>query len=135
MPEPVIDRTWPITVATLRKALGYSSDQGDADELALFAQAACELIDLMTGRASDPTRHTVTVGESAVVPIVFINSARETAKLWWQQSKNGPRGVVSDPGAQVQGPPMGAALPRKVEGWLADYPPPPGFGQPITEAE
>jgi hypothetical protein len=57
-------------------------------------------------------------------------SARETGKLWWQQSKNGPKGVPSDPTMQVQAPPMGAALPRKVEGWLSDFPPAPGFGQP-----
>lgn len=131
MPEPTVDRTWPITVATLRKALGYSPEQGDADELALFAQSACELIDRKTGRDADPLRHTQ--GESHVLPLIFIQSARETAKLWWQQSKNGPRGPVNDPGAQVQGPPMGAALPRKVEGWLFDYPPPPGFGQPTTQ--
>lgn len=133
MPEPTIDRTWPITVATLRKALGYAAEQGDADELALFAQGACELIDRKTGRNVDPLRHTVTIGDVPVVPITFISAARETAKLWWQQSKNGPRGPVTDPGAQVQGPPQGASLPRKVEGWLEEFPPPPGFGQPITE--
>jgi len=128
-PEPVVDRTWPISVATLRKALEYQSTQGDPDELALYAQAACELIDKKTGRDVDPTRHLVTIGGEQVVPLAFINSARETAKLWVQQSKNGPRGVVTDPSAQVQGPPMGATLPWRVEGWLAAYPPPPGFGQ------
>ena len=133
MPEPTVDRTWPITIATLRKALGFSADQGDDDELALYTQAACELIDQKTGRDKDPLRHTVTVADAPVVPIVFILAARETAKLWWQQAKNGPRGGVTDPAAQVQGPPMGAALPRKVEGWLLDYPAPPGFGQPVPE--
>ena len=132
MPEPAIDRTWPITVATLRKALGYAENQGDADELALFAQAACERIDTRTGRDVEPTRHNL---GDAKPPIIFILSARETAKLWWQQSKNGPRGNVTDPGAQVQGPPMGAELPRKVEGWLSPFQPAPGFGQPLPVTE
>ena len=45
-------------------------------------------------------------------------AARETAKLWWEQSKNGPRGGGEDPSA-----PMGADLPRRVQGWLSPYPP------------
>jgi hypothetical protein len=130
MTEPTVDRTWPIAIATLRSALGYDANQGDELELALFAQTACEKIDQRTGRDVDPTRHLVTVGDGTAVPLIFIMSARETAKLWWQQSKNGPKGVPSDPTMQVQGPPQGAALPRKVEGWLADFPPAPGFGQP-----
>jgi hypothetical protein len=62
-----------------------------------------------------------------VLPIIFTLSAREAAKLWWQQSKNGPRGVPGAVTDQLSGPPMGAALPRKVEGWLSDYPPAPGI--------
>lgn len=121
--------TWPIAAADLRKALGYSDTQGDADELELFASAACERIDTYTGRDVDPTRHQKADGS---LPVVFTLAARETAKLWWQQSKNGPRGVPSDPSMQLQGPPMGADLPRKVEGWLADYPPRWGFGIDTT---
>lgn len=132
MTEPTVDRTWPITIATLRKALGFSDTQGEDLELALFTQAACELIDKRTGRDADPTRHLVTIGTDQVVPIALINSAREIAKLWWQQSKNGPKGVPSDQSMQIQGPPMGATIPRKVEGWLADYPAPPGFGRSDT---
>lgn len=111
---------WPITEHELRKALGYDAQQGDTDELRLFASAACERIDIHTGRNVDAERHKLPNGE---LPTMFILAARETAKLWWQQSKNGPRGVPTDPGAQVSGPPMGADLPRKVEGWLAPYPP------------
>lgn len=126
-----VDTTWPITAATLRKALGYKTDEGDAAELELFAAAACEAIDERTGRDTDPTRHLI--GDPPHVPVIFIMAARETAKLWWQQTKNGPRGGGVDPNGQTQGPPMGAALPRKVEGWLEPYPAPPGFGQPIEE--
>ena len=118
--------SWPIGADELRRALGYDATQGDADELALFAAAACERIDVHTGRDSDPTRHLV----NGSVPLIFVMAARETAKLWWQQSKNGPRAIPSNPGDQVVGPPMGADLPRKVEGWLSPYLPQPGFGQP-----
>ena len=118
--------SWPINEVGLRKALGYDAEQGDTEELRLFAAAACERIDLHTGRNIDPTRHLIT----GHVPLIFIMAARETAKLWWQQSKNGPRAIPGNPGDQLAGPPMGADLPRKVEGWLSPYPAPPGFGQP-----
>lgn len=53
-------------------------------------------------------------------PTIVHLAGREVAKLWWQQSKNGPRGLPTAAGDQV-GPPMGADLPRKVEGWLSPY--------------
>jgi len=122
-------RPWPITEADLRKALGFDVQQGDTDELRLFAQAACDLIDTMTGRDVEAHRHEKADGS---LPIAFYMAARETAKLWWQQSKNGPRGVPTDPDSTVQGPPMGATLPRRAEGWIKHFPPPPGFGQPAS---
>lgn len=130
MADPTIDRTWPITIASLREALQYDSTEGDPNELLLYATAACERIDTETGRDVDQHRHELSDG---TLPVIFVLAARETAKLWWQQSKNGPRKVPSSPGDQIVGPPMGADLPRKVQGWLAPYPPPPGFGQPIVE--
>lgn len=114
---------WPITKEQLRSALGYKPGQDDDEELELFALAACELIDDRTGRIDDPARHLRPNGE---LPIIFTLAARETAKLWWQQSKNGPRAKAADPGDQ-SGPPMGADLPRKVQGWLEPYPAPPGI--------
>ena len=114
-----------LTAEDLRMALGFQLGQGDPDELDLFAQAAVERIDTYTGRDVDPDRHLLPSGE---LPVIFRLAARETAKLWWQQSKNGPRGVPSSEGITQVGPPMGADLPRKVEGWLAAYPPRPGFG-------
>ena len=114
-----------LTAEDLRMALGFQLGQGDPDELDLFAQAAVERIDTYTGRDVDPDRHLLPSGE---LPVIFRLAARETAKLWWQQSKNGPRGVPSSEGITQFGPPMGADLPRKVEGWLAAYPPRPGFG-------
>jgi hypothetical protein len=53
-------------------------------------------------------------------PVIVHLAGREVAKLWWQQSKNGPRGLPSA-AADQQGPPMGADLPRKVEGWLSPH--------------
>ena len=113
-----------LTADDLRVALGYQPGQGDPDELALFVAATVDRIDTYTGRNVDQTRHLV----SGELPVIFRLAARETAKLWWQQSKNGPRGVPSSEGITQFGPPMGADLPRKVEGWLAAYPPRPGFG-------
>lgn len=107
---------WPLTRTDLRSALSFGPTDGDNAELDLYIEAACEAIDRRTGRDKDPTRHLLESGE---VPTIFKLSARETAKLWWQQSKNGPRGQVA---ADAGGPPMGAALPRKVEGWLESYP-------------
>lgn len=119
--------SWPITTTDLKTALGIRADQQpapDPEELELFTTAACERIDEHTGRAADPTRHLKADG---TLPVIFRLAARETAKLWWQQTKNGRRGAPSDPDTQLDGPPMGADLPRKVEGWLAPYPPPPGI--------
>ncbi|MEB0286163.1 hypothetical protein QN355_06320 [Cryobacterium sp. 10S3] len=113
---------WPITPAELRNALGYTPEQGDELELELIATGACERIDSRTGRDIEPNRHLKADG---TLPVIFTLAARETAKLWWQQSKNGPRGQAPDPGAD--GAPRGIDLPRKVEGWLGDYPPPPGI--------
>lgn len=119
-----LDKTWPITVTTLRKALGYQPTQGDSDDLELYAAAACERIDEKTGRVTDPTRH---LGTDGTLPTIFILAARETAKLWVQQGSNGPKGQPTDPGAQVTGPPLGIDLPRRVEAWLTPYPPAPGI--------
>lgn len=129
MPDPEVDRTWPITIATLRKALAYKEDQGDDDELALFAQSACERIDIETGRDLEPTRHET----SGSVPLAFIMAARELAKFSFQQSKNGPRGLPQTQGDQPAGVPFGIDLPRKVQGLISNYPPPPGFGQPLSD--
>jgi hypothetical protein len=109
--------TWPLTRTDLRAALGYLTTDGDNTELDLFIAAACEAVDKKTGRDVTPTRHNLVSGDP---PLIFKLAARETAKLWWQQSKNGPRGGPQ--GADAGGPPMGAALPRKVEGWLEGYP-------------
>lgn len=112
---------WPITRADLRKAIGGVIPETEDSELDLFAAAATEAVDNATGRDEQADRHEV----EGKLPVIFILAARETGKLWWQQSKNGPRGESAG------GPPMGAALPRKVEGWLENYPPAPGFGQPV----
>lgn len=126
-----IDRTWPIPIAALRKALKYEADQGDPEELLLYTTAACERIDRRTGRDKDPNRHLV----DGVLPVTLILAARTTAKLWWQQHHNGPGGGPTSPEAQAGGPPMGADLPRQVEGWLSEFPAPPGFGQAPAEPE
>jgi len=109
---------WPLQAADLRKALQIGPADDDTVELELFMSAACELIDRRTGRDIDLTRWEV----AEAVPTIFLISARETAKLWWQQTKNGPRNRPpqgEDPG----GPPAGADLPRKVQSWLASFPP------------
>ncbi|MDR0594529.1 MAG: hypothetical protein LBG60_15030 [Bifidobacteriaceae bacterium] len=113
---------WPIGAADLRKALGFRPDQGDTPELDLYAASASVRIDAHTGRTVEPERHEV----GGALPEVFVLAARETAKLWWQQSRNGPRGLPQDPDSR-SGPPMGADLPYRVVGWLAAYPPPPGI--------
>lgn len=120
---------WPITAADLRLALGFDTTQGDTNELTLFATAASQRIDNETGRDVEPARHELTPGE---LPVLFTMAARETAKLWWMQSKSGPSGTPKAAADQPSGPPMGADLPRKVSGWLENYPPPPGFGQPLV---
>ena len=109
---------WPLTAADLRAALQYTIGQESDPELAEFMNAACELIDRMTGRDREPTRHEV----GGKVPYIFVLGAKATAKLWWQQERNGPRTRPAQ-GDVAAGPPMGASLPRKVEAWLADYPP------------
>ena len=118
---------WPITAEQLRKQLKYKPGQDDPEELDLFAAAACELIDKLTGRDVDESRHLKPDGE---LPAVFELAARETAKLWWAQSNHGPRsGMNLD--SDAIGPPMGAELPRKVQGWLAKYPARVGFGSDV----
>lgn len=109
---------WPLTTADMRTALQIPVGQEDDSELLLFIRAACEMIDRKTGRNIDKTRHEV----AGVLPSIFILAARETAKLWWQQTKNGPRNRPPQ-GEDFSGPPMGADLPRKVSSWLAEYPP------------
>lgn len=106
---------WPLAVADMRAALQIGPS--DEDELMVFMNAACEAIDRETGRDLDPTRHEV----GGKVPAIFILAGRETAKLWWQQTKNGPRNRPNT--GETVGPPMGADLPSKVKGWLAKYPP------------
>lgn len=108
---------WPITGNDLKTAL-QTPEEADAAELTLFALAASERIDDYTGRLSEPTRHALPSGE---MPVIFVLAARETAKLWWQQTKNGPRN--RPPQGDESGPPAGVDLPRKVQGWLANYPP------------
>lgn len=117
--------TWPITRADLRQALQYSSTQGDDDELDLFAEAACERIDAFVGRNVEPHRHENDAGD---LPRIFTLAAREAAKLWWQQTHGGPRGArTGDAADALAGVPMGAELPRKVQGWLQPYQPPAGI--------
>lgn len=108
---------WPISGKDLKTALVDESLQENDPELTLFATAVCERIDQYTGRDVEPTRHETTEGK---LPTVFILSARETAKLWWQQTKNGPRNRPSQ-GDDIT--PAGIDLPRKVQGWLGGYPP------------
>jgi hypothetical protein len=118
---------WPLDADGLRKALGFAEGQGDEDDLTLFAGVASSLIDRRTGRdasiGGDPTLYVV----DDKVPDIFVLAARETAKLWWQQSKNGPKGptegmgVVVGPHGGSTGVPMGADIPMKVAGWLSDY--------------
>ncbi|GAB2702367.1 hypothetical protein BKA24_001687 [Microbacterium marinum] len=109
---------WPLHAADLRKALQYDVGQDDAGELELFMAAACERIDVHTGRSTEPTRHEV----DGKVPTVFVLAARAVAKLWWQQEKKGPRARPTegeDPAAGM----AGVDLPSKVAGWLKPYPP------------
>jgi hypothetical protein len=114
---------WPIGAGALRKALRLRPDQEDTAELELYAASASGRIDDATGRSQEPTRHEI----DGKLPEIFILAARETAKLWWQQSRNGPRGIPQDPDGRTTGPPMGADLPYRVQGWLAPFPPPPGI--------
>ncbi|UUE19328.1 head-tail connector protein [Microbacterium sp. J1-1] len=117
--DPIPGANWPITAGALRTALQIGPTDEDTDELNLFAAAACERIDQYTGRDIDPARHEITPGK---LPTIFILAARETAKLWWQQTKNGPRNRPAQ-GPDSDGAPAGIDLPRKVQGWLASYPP------------
>lgn len=109
---------WPPDTNAIRTALGYTVHDGDDAELKLYMRAACELIDKLTGRETDPTAHLLANGD---VPAVFVLAARETAKLWWQQSFNGPRGGPTDGSQYPNGVPMGAELPRRVQAWLETY--------------
>lgn len=116
--DPLLGANWPITATDLRKALQIGVDEEDTDELTLFATVACERIDQYTGRDIEPARHELAPGK---LPTIFILAARETAKLWWQQTKNGPRN--RPPQGEAEGPPAGIDLPRKVQGWLDGYTP------------
>ena len=109
---------WPITAAQVKTAIQDATIPDNDAELALFATAACERIDDLTGRTAEPTRHERADG---TLPSLFVLAARETAKLWWQQTKNGSRNRPSQ-GEDPGGAPAGADLPRKVQGWLAAYP-------------
>lgn len=119
---------WPITRTDLRSALKYTAAQGDDALLDLYCAAVTEAIKKKTGIDVEPDRHKVggvgTPPVGGTLPAIFELAARETAKLWWQQSFNGPGGNPTTPDNTV---PMGAAFPRRVEGWLADYPAPAGF--------
>lgn len=115
---------WPITAADLRKGLGWKSTEGDAAELALYATAASQEVDRITGRDLDPDRHAL---DDGTLPVIFYLAARATATMWWRQDKDGPRSDEESPDDGASGPPMGAAMPRKVQGWLTRYPPPPGI--------
>lgn len=116
---------WPISKTALRVALGLNAGVSDDDLLELYAVAACEAIDTHTGRDLEPNRHERTSGR---LPEIFYLAAREVARLWWQQSRNGPRGVTSE---ATQTVPMGADLPARVRGWLVRYPARAGFGTDI----
>ena len=109
---------WPLHAADLRKALEYDVSQDDAAELELFMASACERIDTYTGRNNDAARHVLPSGK---LPTIFVLAARYTAKLWWQQEHKGPRARPS--GEDGETAPMGVDLPRKVQAWLAPYPP------------
>lgn len=109
---------WPITGEELRIELEYEPSQAPAGKLDEFAAAACERIDLETGRNKQPTRHLLPDGD---VPISFRRAAFATAKLWWWQEFNGGQ---NDEAGDV---PMGADLPRRVQSWLKSYPPRPGI--------
>ena len=60
---------WPINAADLRKELRYTVDQGDPDELTLYAAAACERIEEKTGKISGQILQVVAVGPTDVVAI------------------------------------------------------------------
>lgn len=112
---------WPPDLNAVRAQLGYGARDGSDDDLRLYISAAADLIDLRTGRKSDPTRWVdATSGD---VPAIFVLAARETVKLWWRQSFNGPRQVSPlDPGGGADtAVPMGATLPARVLGWLEPY--------------
>lgn len=113
---------WPISGDQVRQAIRFKTTDGaDPDELAEYATAVCERIDSEVGRDTEPTRHEV----SGAVPTIFVLAAKATARLWWMQDHNSPRTLPGEDSTV----PMGADLPRRVQSWLAAYPPPPAFGQ------
>ncbi len=116
--------TWPITAADLRKGLGWKSTEGDAVELALYATAASQEVDRITGRDLDQDRHVL---DDGTLPVIFYLAARATATMWWRQDKDGPRSDEESPDDSTSGTPMGAAMPRKVQGWLSRYTATPGI--------
>ncbi len=117
-------RKWPLNAGDLRNALEYGVGQDDAAELDFYMKAACERVDRKTGRDVEPGRHDVN-GE---VPALLVLAALRTAKLWWQQDKNGPRARPSGEELAPNEGIGGIDLPRTVAGILADFPPRPGFG-------
>lgn len=60
---------WPINAADLRKELRYTPEQGDPDELSLYAAAAVERIEEKTGKISGQILQVVAVGPTDVVAI------------------------------------------------------------------
>ncbi|MEV7874522.1 hypothetical protein [Microbacterium sp. NPDC089188] len=112
-------RDWPISGATLGKALTLPADKvaTELDELDLFARTACSIIDRATGRHVDPARHELPDGS---LPLEFTMSAREQAKHMWNQTKSGA-GVRG--GEPANAAPAGVGLLAKVSVWLAPYPP------------
>jgi hypothetical protein len=115
---------WPITKDDLRAALSVSPAEYEDSELELYAKAACERIDVFTGRDVDASKWVLADGS---VSSLFVLAARETAKLWWQQSHTVRGSFRQGDVGELSGVPMGAELPRKVEGWLAAYLPEPGI--------
>lgn len=110
---------WPLNASDLRKALALTEEQEDDDELTLFVEAACSIIDEHTGRTKDPRRH---VRPDGKLPPQFVLAGREQAKHMWNQTKNGPRSRPDE------GAPMGIGILAKVAVWLEPFPAPPGFG-------
>lgn len=112
---------WPLSAEDLRKALSLAGDQEDDDELSLFMETACSIIDEHTGRVADPDRH---LRDDGSLPPQFVLAAREQAKHMWNQTKNGPRARPDESA------PMGVGILAKVAVWLEPFPAPPGFGGP-----
>jgi hypothetical protein len=60
---------WPITASDLRNELRYTPEQGDADELNLYAKAASERIETEIGKVSGQVLQRETTGPRELVRI------------------------------------------------------------------